>query len=722
MSPQQINQIKGMFELQTEGKGLFYKYQGRYYQINQTNNSNQTNNIMIKSGIQIKTLMLYKMDYKVRIIFLNEIFQQDPMMMLWPRNNVSNDQSEIDEGVQNQIGQPNQAQLHQNSFQFIQGSIHMPNDFFQENQFVQGNIQNQNSINPNQIFNSFQPDYYVAPIPDFRPDYIEDMPLVYGSNDFNEINKYKPKVPIINEKSLDNDKNYLIWQIDETKYQNVTLQRQLDELKRQLFFSQRKTLRKKIKNRELKEKLEKIESNDNSKVSKSKENSQGKFQLVEQTKQQIQDTLNEKIKEYMVIEQDLQTRAHKAEMVKKLESEKQQAMRQLQDYKETTETQQAELIQDLQDENQHLEEQYKSSLKEKNTLEDKLDSVTTKLDKRDSFIDQLQYQIKELQNMLSQQEQNLQKINRFNDENKTKVRTLEQKLKQLQTGKLKEAKDQLSKIESERNVLQDMLASANKQLKMRESELAREKKKVEKMEKIAQINMIQNNMNQNKQAPPQQQNHNYLAVNDHHFNEHHQLISGSDFNDRDQQFMDDIEETVQQMKQQHMIRNQSLDHIEDRSKHYHSKNHRDEPSFISRQAQTPRQVKQIKRNNQSVNDSVISIHTPEIKSRLSNELRHKLLDKIRPKDSRERQSIDVLNKINEHREAAKFQVKYDKELNDYQNIINKPQFKNNSNGVRGLFQSSIELPNINNHNHRRPYPMNSNPNNHNYKSTENILI
>lgn len=66
-----------------------------------------------------------------------------------------------------------------------------------------------------------------------------------------------------------------------------------------------------------------------------------------------------------------------------------------------------------------------------------------------------------------------------------------------------------------------MLASANKQLKMRESELAREKKKVEKMEKIAQINQIQNNMNQNKQAPPQQQNHNYLAVNDHHFNEHH---------------------------------------------------------------------------------------------------------------------------------------------------------------------------------------------------------
>jgi len=35
--------------------------------------------------------------------------------------------------------------------------------------------------------------------------------------------------------------------------------------------------------------------------------------LVEQTKSQIQDALNEKIKEYMVVEQDLQTRAHKAE-------------------------------------------------------------------------------------------------------------------------------------------------------------------------------------------------------------------------------------------------------------------------------------------------------------------------------------------------------------------------------------------------------------------------
>jgi hypothetical protein len=36
-----------------------------------------------------------------------------------------------------------------------------------------------------------------------------------------------------------------------------------------------------------------------------------------------------------------------------------------------------------------------------------------------------------------------------------------------------------------------MLASANKQLKMRETELKAEKKKVEKMEKIAQINQIQ---------------------------------------------------------------------------------------------------------------------------------------------------------------------------------------------------------------------------------------
>ena len=47
-----------------------------------------------------------------------------------------------------------------------------------------------------------------------------------------------------------------------------------------------------------------------------------------------------------------------------------------------------------------------------------------------------------------------------------------------------------------------MLASANKQLKMREGELTREKKKTEKLEKIIQINQAQLQMNQNKVAPP----------------------------------------------------------------------------------------------------------------------------------------------------------------------------------------------------------------------------
>jgi hypothetical protein len=47
-----------------------------------------------------------------------------------------------------------------------------------------------------------------------------------------------------------------------------------------------------------------------------------------------------------------------------------------------------------------------------------------------------------------------------------------------------------SKLENEKEVLSEMLTSVNKQLKMRESELTREKKKNEKLEKIVQINQI----------------------------------------------------------------------------------------------------------------------------------------------------------------------------------------------------------------------------------------
>lgn len=48
-----------------------------------------------------------------------------------------------------------------------------------------------------------------------------------------------------------------------------------------------------------------------------------------------------------------------------------------------------------------------------------------------------------------------------------------------------------SRLETERQVLQEMLASVNKQLKMRETELKAEKKKLNKMEKINLINQQQ---------------------------------------------------------------------------------------------------------------------------------------------------------------------------------------------------------------------------------------
>lgn len=48
---------------------------------------------------------------------------------------------------------------------------------------------------------------------------------------------------------------------------------------------------------------------------------------------------------------------------------------------------------------------------------------------------------------VSERERIIENLKRSNDENKSRVRTLESKLNQLQTGKLKEAKEQISKLE-----------------------------------------------------------------------------------------------------------------------------------------------------------------------------------------------------------------------------------------------------------------------------------
>eukprot|EP00347_Sterkiella_histriomuscorum_P005101 403357892 len=452
------------------------------------------------------------------------------------------------------------------------------------------------------------------------------------------------------------------------------------------------------------------------------------------TKSQIQDSLNERIKEYIVIEQDLQQRLHKSEslnrereiFVEKLEAEKQQIIRHLNKIKEEKEGN-AEQLQQLKEDYTQLNDDYNETNQEKRDLEQQVQTQMIKIDKKDSFIQQLQLQIDQLSIQIEERERIISTVKKSNDENKQKVRTLESKIKQLQSGKLKEAKEINAKLESERNVLTEMLSSANKQLKMRETELKAERKKVEKLEKIAQINQIQQQMNPNQRA--QQQNHNQQSQEHyHHGEDKHQMISGfTDFNDRDHQFMDEVEDTVQQMKQNLLQKNQSVDRLD-----YNYNN----PQSSRRTASfTPVQNKSLIKN-QSLND----IHSknakqqqylnniqdgpaggisPEMKQKLDSQIRAKqLLDRIKPpKDQRERQSIEYVNQLNEKKDKAKFSVKYDKDLNDYQSIINKPTFKNNSNNIRGLFShGGVELPEINQNHHRKFYPQN------NFKSNESLII
>ena len=156
------------------------------------------------------------------------------------------------------------------------------------------------------------------------------------------------------------------------------------------------------------------------------------------------------------------------------------------------------------------------------------------------------------------------------------------------------------------------------------------------------------------------------------------MISGfTDFNDRDQQFMDSIEDEVQQMKvnlmpQNHNNRNVSF---ERNDAHMYTL---DPPAKTSRKnvaSITPIHNKSIIKNqsldnlhnnNNANNNNNYGGVTPEMKQRLNNQIKSRqLLERIKPRDSRERQSIEAFNQLNEKKVVAKFEVKYDKDLNDY---------------------------------------------------------
>ena len=90
--------------------------------------------------------------------------------------------------------------------------------------------------------------------------------------------------------------------------------------------------------------------------------------------------------------------------------------------------------------------------------------------------------------------------------------------------------------------------------------------------------------------------------------------------------------------------------------------------------------------------------------------------------------MEVINDNNQNKGVAKFEVKYDTDMQEYMQFITKPGFKNNSNNMRGVFSHSgiVELPEIN-QNHRRFYGGGSGIggsgiNMQNFKSLENISI
>jgi len=90
--------------------------------------------------------------------------------------------------------------------------------------------------------------------------------------------------------------------------------------------------------------------------------------------------------------------------------------------------------------------------------------------------------------------------------------------------------------------------------------------------------------------------------------------------------------------------------------------------------------------------------SPEIKARMAELHKNRQIhhERMRPRDSRERQSVEILNNINEKKLNSKYEQKYDLEIREYRSMIRDASFKNNSASIKGVFShSGLKFPEIN---------------------------
>jgi transposase len=88
---------------------------------------------------------------------------------------------------------------------------------------------------------------------------------------------------------------------------------------------------------------------------------------------------------------------------------------------------------------------------------------------------------------MEKKEQLLGKLSKIAEGNKNKVRSTEQKLKQISDTQVRDANKKLKDKLGEVEVLKDMLKSANRQIKSKDIDIKRLLTRIEKIEKIADI-------------------------------------------------------------------------------------------------------------------------------------------------------------------------------------------------------------------------------------------